>query len=119
VLKEANRQLAGQVIGPDDQPCWGAEMSVSGEGQPVGAASHTDSNGHFVIKQICEGGLVVRGSPPASSGNPRNLPGFLWASGGDTNIVVKLGLSNSVPLLRSSGVGQVPTNRPAPAASQP
>ena len=119
VLKAANRQLAGHVLGPDDQPCWGAEVSFRGEGQPAGTPSRADSHGHFVIRQICEGGLVVRASLNAGSGNPRNLEGFLWASGGDTNIVVKLGLSNGVPLLRSGGVGQVPTNRPPPAASRP
>jgi protocatechuate 3,4-dioxygenase beta subunit len=121
VLKPANRQLAGQVIGLDGKPCWGAQMTISGEGQPVGAPVRTDSNGQFVIKQVCEGSLDVRALLPASASNPRYgyVAGFLQAHGGDTNIVVKLGLSNGIPMVVPGGAAPTPANRPLPAPLQP
>jgi hypothetical protein len=118
VLKPANRQVAGQVIGLDGKPCWGAEMSVTGEGQPYSSAGHTDSNGHFVIKEVCGGLVSVRASLAPSVSSSRNgyVAGFLQAHGGDTNVVVKLGLSNGVPIMGPRGIGQPPANPPPPTA---
>jgi len=91
VLNFANQQLAGQVTGPDGKPCWGAEMTVSGDGQPAGRISHSDASGHFIITEVCTGLLNVRAMLPASASNPRYLTVTVQAHGGDTNVVVKLG----------------------------
>jgi hypothetical protein len=85
VLNHANQQVSGQVIGPDGKPCWGAEVTVSGDGQPAGRISHSDASGHFVITEVCTGLLDVRVDPPARA------VVRVQAHGGDTNIVVKLG----------------------------
>jgi len=91
VLNHANQQVSGQVIGPDGKPCWGAEVTVSGDGQPAGRISHSNASGHFVISEVCTGLLNVRAMLPASASNPRYLTVTVQAHGGDTNVVVKLG----------------------------
>lgn len=85
ILNFANQQVAGQVIGQDGKPCWGAEVTVNGDGQPAGRITHSDSNGHFVITKVCTGLLNVRADLPASP------VVTVQAHGGDTNVVVKLG----------------------------
>jgi protocatechuate 3,4-dioxygenase beta subunit len=95
VLKAANRQLAGQVIGPDGKPCWGARVSLSGEGQPADAIGSTDSKGNFIIKAVCEGPVKVQAL--LAAGQAPMIVGEVRASGGDTNIVVKLGATNGIP----------------------
>ena len=114
VLKTANRQLAGQVIGADNKPCWGAQVTVQGEGQPSRTVGRTDSNGHFAINQVCEGPVDVYAFLRPDSGSVQAGRGVVRASGGDTNIVVKLGMTNGVPMASPGGVGQAPTNRLAP-----
>lgn len=117
VLKAANRQLAGQVIGSDDKPCWGAQVTVQGEGQPSRTVGRTDSNGHFAINQVCEGPVDVYAFLRPDSGSVQAGRGVVRASGGDTNIVVKLGMTNGVPIAGPGGVGQALTNRPPPSAA--
>lgn len=90
VLKHANQQVAGRVIGSDGKPGWGAEVTVSGDGQPAGRTTHSDANGHFVITEICDGPVNVRAVLSASAGNTRSLVGTVQTQGGDTNAVVKL-----------------------------
>jgi protocatechuate 3,4-dioxygenase beta subunit len=85
VLNFANQQVAGQVIGLDGKPCWGAEVTVSGDGQPAGRISHSDASGHFVITEVCTGLLNLRADPPGSA------VVTVQAHGGDTNVIVKLG----------------------------
>ena len=85
VLNHANQQVSGQVIGPDGKPCWGAEVTVSGDGQPAGRISHSDASGHFVITEVCAGLLNLRVDPPA------RVVVTVQAHGGDTNVIVKLG----------------------------
>ena len=103
--------MAGQVLGPDDKPCWGAQMSLQGgEGQPAGHPGTTDSNGHFSIKGVCDGLLDVRAMLPAGNGNPRFLVGIARASGGDTNTLIKLGQSNGVPFTGPGGAALPPAN---------
>ena len=115
VLKAANRQLAGQVIGLDEKPCSGAQVTMRGEGQPGVKAARTDSNGHFVIQAVCEGLVDVRAVLPASASNPRGLVGTVQANGGDPDIVVKLGRTNGVPAAIPRVTGQGPTNRLPPS----
>jgi protocatechuate 3,4-dioxygenase beta subunit len=97
VLKVADRQLAGQVIGLDGLPCLGAQVSMSGEGQNIAPAARTDSNGHFIIQQVCEGPVDVSATIPSSINQGRIVAGETRANGGDTNIVIKLGATNAVP----------------------
>jgi hypothetical protein len=87
VLNFANQQVAGQVIGSDGKPCWGAEVTVSGDGQPAGRITHSDASGHFVIREVCPRllNLNLRADPPGST------VVTVQAHGGDTNVVVKLG----------------------------
>jgi hypothetical protein len=93
VLKIANRQVSGQVLGPDGKPCWGARITVIGDGQPAsspGGGASSDAGGHFVVRQICDGPLVVRAMLPASVTNPQYLVSTVEARGGDTNVVLYL-----------------------------
>jgi protocatechuate 3,4-dioxygenase beta subunit len=93
VLNFANKQVAGQVLGLDGKPCWGAQISISGDGQPTsspGEAATSDAKGHFVVRQVCEGLLTVRAMLPASATNPRYLVSTVEAHGGDKNVVLKL-----------------------------
>jgi protocatechuate 3,4-dioxygenase beta subunit len=95
VLKPANRQLAGQVIGLDGKPCWGAQVSFTGEGQPTYLTARADSTGYFLFKAVCEGPVQLQAelsvdAVPMFAGETR-------ANGGDTNIVIKLSATNGVP----------------------
>ena len=89
-LNFANQQVAGQVIGLDGKPCWGAEVSITGDGQPTGRIHRSDASGHFVITEVCEGAVNVRAMLPASAINPQYLVGMAQSHGGDTNMIVKL-----------------------------
>ncbi len=93
VLKTANLEVSGQVFDADGKPCRGARLFVEGESQPArsfGSDASSDANGHFVIRRVCEGPLVVRGSLWASLDHPQYLAGTAEARGGDTNVVVNL-----------------------------
>jgi hypothetical protein len=115
VLKPTNRQLAGQVIGLDGIPCSGTQVTMHGEGQSGVQTVRADSDGHFVIEEVCEGLVDMRAVLPASAGNPPRF-GYLQAHGGDTNIVLKIGMTNGVPIVSPARVGQLPTNRPPTSA---
>jgi protocatechuate 3,4-dioxygenase beta subunit len=95
VLKLANRQLAGQVIGLDGKPCWGAQVHLTGEGQPAGVVVNTDTNGNFASKAVCQGLLQVQAL--LSIGQGPMIVGESRANGGDTNILIKLGVTNTLP----------------------
>ena len=116
VLKPANRKLAGQVIGLDGKPCSGTQVTMHGEGQSGVQTVRADSDGQFVIQEVCEGLVDMRAVLPASAGNPPRF-GYLQAHGGDTNIVLKIGMTNGVPIVSPARAGPVPTNRPPTSAS--
>jgi hypothetical protein len=82
-LKPANLYLAGQVLDADDKPAVGANVNLSGEGQPMTNLT-TDRLGRFRFEQVCEGTVQV-------SANDRGTFGNISAEGGDTNVVVRLG----------------------------
>jgi protocatechuate 3,4-dioxygenase beta subunit len=93
VLNFGNKQVTGQVLGLDGKPCWGAQISISGNGQPLGSpggAATSDAKGHFVVRQVCEGLLTVRATLPANATNPRYLVSTVQAHGGDKYVVLKL-----------------------------
>lgn len=82
-LRPATLKLAGQVLDTDDKPVAGANVYLSGEGQPNGNA-RTDREGKFHFEHVCEGTLQIQANNQGSSGN-------ISAEGGDTNVVVRLG----------------------------
>jgi protocatechuate 3,4-dioxygenase beta subunit len=87
-LKTADRQLAGQVLGTDNKPLAGAQVNINGNGQPNGNA-RTDENGHFKFK-VCDGPIQI--FVWSQSGSGRNNSANWQARGGDTNVVVKMGV---------------------------
>ncbi len=89
VLKPANLQVAGQVLGPDGQPAWGATVFVRGEGQPTRAAVTTSSDGRFVIGQLCEGPVEVSASFRPGTGGPVAANTSTPARAGDMNISLR------------------------------
>jgi hypothetical protein len=99
VLQVPDRQVAGRVVDADGKPCWGCEVraTLPGDMDTLGGSVHTDASGHFVIKPVAAGPLYVRAMLPAGLNNPRYLGGHLEVQGGDTNIVVTLGLDNGKP----------------------
>jgi hypothetical protein len=91
VLRIANLQVAGQVLGLDGQPFAGAMVSITDTNQPYHAATRTDAAGHFQIKGVYEGPLNVQATFRDSNAVPTMpLKGLAEAQGGDTNVLVKL-----------------------------
>ena len=82
-LKPANLKLAGQVLDMDDKPVAGANVNISGDGQPNGNA-RSDREGKFHFERVCEGPVQI-------SANNSGSYGSISAEGGDTNVVVRLG----------------------------
>ena len=87
-LKIAARQLAGQVLGTDNKPLAGVQVNINGNGQPNGN-TRTDANGHFKFT-VCDGPIRIFAYSPSGSG--RNNSANWQARGGDTNVVVKMGV---------------------------
>jgi hypothetical protein len=87
-LKTADRQLAGQVLGTDNKPLSGVQVNINGNGQPNGN-TRTDATGHFKFK-VCDGPIRIFAYSPSGSG--RNNSANWQARGGDTNVVVKMGV---------------------------
>ena len=63
-LKTADRQLAGQVLGADQKPLAGAQVSINGNGQPNGYLT-TDATGHFKFK-VCAGPINIYAWSPSA-----------------------------------------------------
>jgi protocatechuate 3,4-dioxygenase beta subunit len=93
-LKKADRQLAGRVVGPDDKPIPGAQVQINGNGQPNGN-TRADSSGNFTFK-VCDGPITVFAFQNRSTPGPI-IPGQVQARGGDTNVVVKVGVQGQRP----------------------
>jgi hypothetical protein len=87
-LKTADRQLAGQVLGTDNKPLSGVQVNINGNGQPNGN-TRTDVTGHFKFK-VCDGPIRIFAYSPSGAG--RNNSANWQARGGDTNVVVKMGV---------------------------
>jgi hypothetical protein len=91
VLRIANLQVAGQVLGLDGQPLAGAMVTITDTNQPSRGATRTDAVGHFQIKGLYEGPLNVQATFRDSNAVPTLLlKAVVQTRGGDTNIVVKL-----------------------------
>jgi len=91
VLRIANLQVAGQVLGLDGQPLAGAMVTITDTNQPSRGATRTDAVGHFQIKGLYEGPLNVQATFSDSNAVPgMMLKAVVQTRGGDTNILVKL-----------------------------
>jgi hypothetical protein len=117
-LIAADQRLEGHVVDARDRPVERTQVNLDGTNQPSCMAL-TDSKGYFVFKQVCEGPVSlyayymdgrVGGVVPSA---------HVQAQGGDTNILVKLVLTNSTAAAIPGVNGPVPTNGPPPAPPQP
>lgn len=87
-LRIADRPLAGKVLDASNKPVPGVQVNINGDGQPNGNV-RTDENGYFKFT-VCDGPIQIFAW--AQSGQGRNNSGNAQASGGDMNVVVKLGV---------------------------
>lgn len=94
-LKTADLQLAGKVLDSGDKPMAGVHVNINGNGQPSGNTT-TDATGHFRFK-VCDGPVEIFAWAPSGSG--RNDSGSTYARGGETNVVVKMGVRQQPQML--------------------
>jgi hypothetical protein len=74
----------------------------------------TDFKGHFVFKQVCEGPVSLYAYYNMDGSVGSQVPNaHVQAQGGDTNVLVKLILTNGAPAATPPGNGQVPATRPS------
>ena len=97
VLKLADRVIAGQLLHDNDKPASGADVQLSGDGQPDGYMA-TDSKGRFHF-QVCEGQIHLLAFSQSGAGSAQTT-----VEAGDTNIVMSLHIVMS---LRSSPGGRL------------
>jgi protocatechuate 3,4-dioxygenase beta subunit len=88
VLKVADHKLAGEVVDADDKPVAQAYVHMYGQGQPNGSV-RTDDKGRFKFDEVCEGSVQLSASTRGPYGSAR-------AEAGDTNVVIRLGVNQSV-----------------------
>jgi protocatechuate 3,4-dioxygenase beta subunit len=81
ILNVANLKLAGRVLGVGGQPVPGVRVTVTGVGQPT-TNTLSDDSGHFTLN-VCEGPVNVNASVQGANGRAQ-------ATGGDTNVEIKL-----------------------------
>jgi hypothetical protein len=111
----ANQQLGGWVVDAKDRPVQGAQVNLSGTNQPDDIAL-TDFKGHFFFKQVCEGPVSLFAYYNMDGSVGSEVPkANVQAQGGDTNILVKIVLTNGIPAAAPPLNGQAPANRPPPA----
>jgi hypothetical protein len=89
-LRVANRELAGQVLNKDGKPVSGAWVNIWGNNQPNGNIQ-SDSHGRFKF-EVCDGPITINAN--AQTGGPNNF-GSAQSRGGDTNVIVKLGVQEN------------------------
>jgi hypothetical protein len=86
-FKAPNLTLSGHVLEADGRPAIGARVTFSGEGQPS-TNTATDATGHFTVN-VCEGPVTVIVIGQRATGSAK-------ATGGDTNVVVRLASGNRI-----------------------
>jgi hypothetical protein len=89
-LKAIDRKISGRVVDADEQAAAGVRVSVQGENQPL-TYGRTDEQGRFEF-EVCEGSVRVYAN---SSRAGSYASGNATVQGGETNIVVKLGVNSS------------------------
>jgi hypothetical protein len=113
VLKFANRQVAGQVIGQDGNPCWAPKPVSAGRAslQPNPAAPKPADS---LSSKTSAAGRWKSGRCFLGMNQGRLVVGVVGTSGGDTNVVVKLGVQNGVAALFRLDQGLPPANHLLP-----
>lgn len=84
VLPVADQLVAGQVVNVEDKPVAGAQVALSGEGQPEESTT-TDREGRFRFK-VCEGAVSI----VAFEGASGSAYASVEAESGDTNLVIQV-----------------------------
>jgi protocatechuate 3,4-dioxygenase beta subunit len=103
VLMLANRFLGGLVLDEKNKPVSGANVSLSGRGQPTSHMT-TDSKGRFSF-QVCEGTVNLFANSPMGGGFAQTA-----AEAGDTNIVLILGVQPAMQRVIRTGDTRVTRN---------
>lgn len=116
VLKKADRVLAGQVLGTDGKPVADVPVRFFGQGQRRDFWDMnnvmSDRDGRFFFSGICEGQVTVSAQVQPFSGDAQ-------AQGGDTNVIVRLGISTVqgrqflTPPLKTTGIVRDLDGKPA------
>jgi beta-lactamase regulating signal transducer with metallopeptidase domain/protocatechuate 3,4-dioxygenase beta subunit len=88
VLQRADRQLRGQILDGNGRPVAGATVFFHGTGQPELRPVKSDLQGNFGFDGVCAGEVTLS---VGLSNNTINVS----AHGGDTNVVVRLGIKQS------------------------
>jgi len=88
-LRNADQELAGQVVGPDGKPMGGVRVYTYGNNQP-NVNMETDSDGRFKMK-VCSGPISVQAYSQMPMANGMNFAN-VQARGGDKNVTLKLGV---------------------------
>src|ERR1019366_9990675 len=94
VLKRADRKLAGQILGRDGKPVAGARVNMSGQGQLMFREAKPDGQGHFHFDGVCAGEVRVNARYYTSPDFRNSEEGDVKAQGGDTNVVIRLGINS-------------------------
>jgi hypothetical protein len=98
ILTAADKQLEGHVVDAKDRPVQGAQVNLSGNGQPNGICL-TDFRGRFLFNQVCEGPVSLFAYYNMDGSVGSDVPkANVQAQGGDTNVLVKLLPPNAAPL---------------------
>jgi protocatechuate 3,4-dioxygenase beta subunit len=112
VLRLADRQLAGQVLGADGKPVPSArvslDMNTQSDGQPF-VAANTDAQGRFSFDAVTEGTFQLNALGSHNFGTAQ-------AQGGDTNVVVQLAVgprAANARVVTTSGTVFDPSGAPA------
>ncbi len=89
-LLPATSQIAGTVVGLDNQPVAGVMVSLSAVGGQPGGSVRTDAEGHFRFDAVVEGAVSGFASVSSSNWGRPELTGRFRTQSGDTNILVIL-----------------------------
>ncbi len=89
-LLAANLSVSGVVVGSDDKPVSGADVSCYGDTQPRSRAK-TDAEGKFTLEKICAGRIQISANKTSGS----QMHGFIETEGGATDIKIVVSQSSS------------------------
>jgi hypothetical protein len=110
-LALADQRIAGVVLDPNDKPVANASIYGYGDGQP-NVNGKSDAKGRFSFEQVCSGPIQLNANVPNGG------YGSVTVEGGDTNITLQLGVSESYAAARTAskitGTVTYADGKPAP-----